>query len=108
MPSATRRAKYEQRIFCLSRGLLQPSNVSSPAGPFTQFEAWYWLIEAAASPYGTVPVMNGHARDNIVIQPRPTIALDKIFLERLRMEDEVGLTACSGFCAILTTVIGYA
>ena len=40
-----------------------------PRGSFTQFEAWYWLIEAAAFSVCEVPVMNGHRREIITLQP---------------------------------------
>ena len=40
-----------------------------PSGPFTEFEAWYWLIEAAAFAVCEVPVMNGNRREILTLQP---------------------------------------
>ena len=57
-----------------------------PRGSFTQFEAWYWLIEAAAFSVCEVPVMNGSPPGNNHTPARPTIALNKI--SGLRMEVE--------------------
>jgi hypothetical protein len=40
-----------------------------PKGPFTQFEAWYWLIESAAYAPRQVPIMTGTRREIITLQP---------------------------------------
>ena len=54
--------------FCLSASSCAIL-VSSPAGHLAQFEAWYWLIEAAAFAVCEVPVMNGDRREIITLQP---------------------------------------
>jgi hypothetical protein len=40
-----------------------------PRGAFTQFEAWYWLIESAAYVARDVPIMMGNRREIITLQP---------------------------------------
>lgn len=52
----------------ISRGLLKHPRFK-PSGPLTQFEAWYWLIEAAAYAPRDVPVVNGTRGDVITLQP---------------------------------------
>jgi hypothetical protein len=52
----------------LARQLLRHPRFK-PKGPFTQFEAWYWLIEAAAFAPHEVPIMMGHRREIITLQP---------------------------------------
>ena len=52
----------------LARQLLRHSRFK-PRGPFTQFEAWYWLIESAAFAPCEVPIMTGTRREIITLQP---------------------------------------
>jgi hypothetical protein len=52
----------------ISRGLLKHPRFK-PSGPLTQFEAWYWLIEAAAYAPRDVPVMCGRRTDVIILAP---------------------------------------
>ena len=52
----------------LARQLLRHPRFK-PKGPFTQFEAWYWLIEAAAFAACEVPIMAGTRREMITLQP---------------------------------------
>jgi len=52
----------------ISRGLLKHPRFK-PSGPFTQFEAWYWLIEAAAYVPREVPIINGTRGDVVTLQP---------------------------------------
>jgi hypothetical protein len=40
-----------------------------PRGPFTQFEAWYWLIESAAYVARDVPVCSGRNQQIIHLEP---------------------------------------
>jgi hypothetical protein len=52
----------------ISRGLLKHPRFK-PSGPLTQFEAWYWLIEAAAYAPRDVTIINGTRGDIITLQP---------------------------------------
>jgi hypothetical protein len=52
----------------LARQLLRHPRFK-PRGPFTQFEAWYWLIESAAFAPCEVPIMTGTRREMITLQP---------------------------------------
>lgn len=52
----------------ISRGLLKHPRFK-PRGPFTQFEAWYWLIKSAAFAPRSVPVMMGNRREIITLKP---------------------------------------
>jgi hypothetical protein len=54
--------------FLISRGLLKHPRFK-PSGPLTQFEAWYWLIEAAAYAPRDVPIVNGTRGDVITLHP---------------------------------------
>jgi hypothetical protein len=40
-----------------------------PRGPFTQFEAWYWLLESAAHTAHDVSIMNGTRREIVGLEP---------------------------------------
>jgi hypothetical protein len=52
----------------IARGLLKHPRFK-PRGPFSQFEAWYWLIESAAYVARDVPIMMGNRREIITLQP---------------------------------------
>jgi hypothetical protein len=52
----------------MSRQLLKHPRFK-PRGPFSQFEAWYWLIESAAYSLREVPIMMGPRREIITLQP---------------------------------------
>jgi DNA-binding transcriptional regulator YhcF (GntR family) len=52
----------------LARQLLRHPRFK-PSGPFTRFEAWCWLIEEAAFAVREVPVMKGHRREIVTLQP---------------------------------------
>lgn len=52
----------------VSRGLFKHPRFK-PRGAFSQLEAWIWLIESAAHTACKVPVMLGHRREIITLQP---------------------------------------
>ncbi len=58
----------ERGFYLVSRGMLDHPRYK-PRGPFTQFEAWHWLIESAAYAPREVPIMAGTRREIITLQP---------------------------------------
>jgi hypothetical protein len=61
-------AMSERGFYLVSRGMLDHPRYK-PRGPFTQFEAWHWLIESAAYAPRDVPIMTGTRREIITLQP---------------------------------------
>ena len=55
-------------FFLIARGLMEHARFK-PKGPFSDFEAWIWLIEHAAYSRQTVPILNGTNRTTIVLEP---------------------------------------
>src|SRR5271157_2452193 len=58
----------ERGFYLVSRGMLDHPRFK-PRGPFTQFEAWHWLIESAAYTSHEVPVSNGRNRQMVQLEP---------------------------------------
>jgi hypothetical protein len=52
----------------IARGLLEHPRFK-PRGPFTQFEAWYWLIESAAYAPRDVTITSGRNRITVCLEP---------------------------------------
>jgi hypothetical protein len=77
----------ERGFYLVSRGMLDHPRFK-PRGPFTQFEAWHWLIEAAAYTSHEVPVSNGRNRQMVQLEPGQLTYSIRYLAEAWRWSDK--------------------